>query len=377
MANVLILGGGFGGVVAAERLAKTLGPEHQITLVSRSERFLFYPALVRLAFGKCEEEDISYDLREAMLDRRIRFIKAEVERINPYARKVFLAGGEVTGEVPYDYLILALGRRLAAERVEGFREHAHHLLNVDAARRFGQAISEFDGGHIVLGFCPGSRLAVPVYEAAFALSRQLAERGMREKAHLTVISPERPGDPLGAGEVEEALLKSLEAHGIKFVPHFPITSITPERVYTHDGMNLDYKLLMLVPPFQGASAVAELGPDLTDKEGFVRVDQMMRAEGVKGVYAIGDCVSFTGPKMGHMAVHQADVAAANLLAEIEGRAPVERYHHEITLVIDAGGRDSIYLQKGLWSDDEAAVRQGRFWGWAKRVHEKYWQAQHD
>jgi NADH dehydrogenase FAD-containing subunit len=52
MANVLILGGGFGGVVAAETLAKTLAPEHQITLVSRSRQFIFYPALVRLAFGK-------------------------------------------------------------------------------------------------------------------------------------------------------------------------------------------------------------------------------------------------------------------------------------------------------------------------------------
>jgi len=59
MAKVLILGGGFGAVVAAERLAKDLGDEHQITLVSRSRRFVFYPALVRLAFGKCEPEDAS------------------------------------------------------------------------------------------------------------------------------------------------------------------------------------------------------------------------------------------------------------------------------------------------------------------------------
>src|SRR5947209_1639384 len=52
MANILILGGGFGGVVAAERLARALDPSgHQITPVSRSPRFTFYPALVRLAFG--------------------------------------------------------------------------------------------------------------------------------------------------------------------------------------------------------------------------------------------------------------------------------------------------------------------------------------
>jgi sulfide:quinone oxidoreductase len=67
MARVLILGGGFGGVVAAEALAQQLGAEHQITLISRSSRFVFYPALVRLAFGKCESDDVSFDLRNAML----------------------------------------------------------------------------------------------------------------------------------------------------------------------------------------------------------------------------------------------------------------------------------------------------------------------
>ena len=377
MANILILGGGFGGVVTAERLAKSLGHEHQITLISRTNRFIFYPGLVRLAFGKCETDDISYDLREAMLDRRIRFIEAEVERVNPYSRKAILAGGEVKGEIPYDYLVLALGRRLAVERVEGFRQHAHHLLTVDAALRFGQAVNEFKGGRVVLGFCSGARLAVPVYETAFALSRLLEERGLRERASITVISPERPTDPLGAAEVENALHSAMDAHQIKFIPHFPVTRITQDQVLTTDGLNLNYDLLMLIPPFQGASAAAEMGLDWTDKDGYVRVDKTMRVPDVEGVYAVGDCVNFGGPKMGHMAVHQAEVAARNITAEIEGREPKTLYNHEITLVIDEGGQESIYLKKELGSDEQGSVKQGRFWGWAKRVHERYWQAQHD
>lgn len=376
MANILILGGGFGGVVAAERLAKKLGREHHLTLVSRDARFVFYPALVRLAFGKCGTEDISYDLRETLLDRRVRFIEAEVERVNPYSRKAYLKGGEMIGEIPYDYLILALGRRLAIERVTGFREHAHHLLTVEAALKFGQAARDFTGGHAVLGFCPGARLPVPVYESAFALSRLLEESGLRKRASITVISPDRPGDPLGGGEIEGALRKAFDAHDIKFVPHFPITRITPEELWTTEGLNLDYDLLMLVPPFQGASAAAEMGLDFTDREGYIRVDRTMRVPDVAKVYAVGDCVNFAGPKMGHMAVQQAEVAAANIIAEIEGREADALYHHELSLVIDEGGRDSIYLEKDLLSDEPENLRQGRFWGWAKRVHGRYWQAQH-
>src|SRR5436190_21874030 len=95
MARVLILGGGFGGVVAAERLAAQLSDEHQITMVSRSRNFIFYPALVRLAFGKCEQDDVSFDLRHAMLHRRVNFIEAEVARIDPFERNVTIAHGEV------------------------------------------------------------------------------------------------------------------------------------------------------------------------------------------------------------------------------------------------------------------------------------------
>src|SRR5262245_25959931 len=97
MAKVLILGGGFGGVIAAESLARQLGDQHQITLVSRSHQFIFYPALVRLAFDKCTAEECSFDLRQSMLDRRVNFIEGEVARIDPANRKVIIARGDVEG----------------------------------------------------------------------------------------------------------------------------------------------------------------------------------------------------------------------------------------------------------------------------------------
>src|SRR5205085_9746783 len=120
MANILILGGGFAGVVAAERLARTLDlAEHQVTLVSRSRRFTFYPALVRLAFGECEPDDISYDLRDAMRSQGVRFVEATAARVDPFQRQVRVTGADFDGELKYDYLVYALGRRLATERVQG------------------------------------------------------------------------------------------------------------------------------------------------------------------------------------------------------------------------------------------------------------------
>lgn len=374
MARVLILGGGFGGVYAAESLAQQLGDEHQITLVSRDSRFVFYPALVRLAFGKCEPDDVSFDLRRSMLNRRISFIQAEVARIDPSERKAILAHGEVEGTVSYDYLVYALGRRLATERVPGFFEHAHHLLDLDGALKFGEAIRDLQEGRVVIGQCPDARLPVPIYETAFALSSWLKEHNDPESVRITVVSPTTIESEFGDDKMAAIIRQALIRQGIEVLSNFPISKVGSSVVSTDDGRDLDYKLLMLLPPFRGSSAASRLG--ITDNDGYINVDWTMKVSGAERIYAVGDCVNFAGSKMGHMAVNQAQVAAANLTAEIAGHEPITHYDHEMMMVLDVFDGDSIYFHKELWSDASASVRHGRFWTWAKRVHEKYWEAVH-
>jgi sulfide:quinone oxidoreductase len=374
MAKVLIRGGGFGGVVAAERLAERFGDEHQITLVSRSRQFVFYPALVKLAFGKSEPADVSFDLRHTLLNRRINFIEAEVAHIDPSERNVTIANGQVEGKLAYDYLVFALGRRLATERITGFYEHAHHLLNVDKAISFGKAVKQLHEGRVVFGQCSGARLPVPVYESAFALAHRLEENGERERVRITIVNPttleSELGDPAGAG----ALKKALDEHQIEFLANLNVESLTQNSAMTKSGDAISFDLLMLMPPFRGSSAASYLG--ITNEEGYINVDSTMRVTGCERIYAVGDCTNFDGPKMGHVAVRQAEVAAANLAAEIDGRAPVSHYQHEMRFVIDEIGADSLYVHKDLSTDKAATVRQGRFWSWAKQVHEKYWKVSH-
>ena len=374
MARILVLGGGFGGVVAAEALAQQLSDEHQITLVSRDNRFVFYPALVKLAFGKCEPDDVSFDLRRSMLNRRITFIQAEVVRIDPIERKAILARGDVEGAIPYDYLIFSLGRRLATERIPGFFEHAHHLLDVDGALKFGEAIRDLREGGVVIGQCPDARLPVPVYETAFALSNWLKENNDPESVRITVVSPTTIKSEFGDDKMAAIIHEALIGQGIEFLPDFPINKVGASFVSTDDERDLNYSLLMLLPPFRGSGAASRM--DITDEGGYIDVDLTMKVIGAERIYAVGDCVNFAGPKMGHMAVNQARVAASNVAAEIAGHQPIAHYDHEMLMVLDVVDGDSIYFHKDLWSDDPGSVRQGRFWRWAKRVHEKYWEAVH-
>ncbi len=374
MAKILIVGGGFGGVVAAESLARKLEREHQIVLVSRSRKFLFYPALVRLAFGRGEPDDVSFDLREAMLDRRVTFNEGEIARLHPGERHVTIARGEFTGRMHYDYLVFALGRRMATERIAGFFEHAHHLLDLDGAFKFGEALRTFQHGHIVLGYCPGARLPVPLFETAFALSRLFEGRNEAGRSAITIVSHETPQEMFGDAAIGKALSEAMQSRGIEFVSDFSIERITANRVIAGDGRAVNCDLAMVIPPFSGPGAV--LHTTITDAEGYVPVEKTMRVPGVERMYAVGDCVSLPGPKMGHMAVRQAEVAAENILAEIQGRALPAAYEHELMMVLETDGKDSIYLHKDLWTDDPAKLKQGRFWAWAKRRQEQYWKAKH-
>src|SRR5215475_1854397 len=111
MANIVVLGGGFAGVVAAESLARRLGPKHRITLVSRHREFTFFPSLVRLAFGRIKLGDVFFDLAHAMRSQRAVLMQTEVSGYDPDKRYVVVPrgprgpGGRVEQRIAYDYLV--------------------------------------------------------------------------------------------------------------------------------------------------------------------------------------------------------------------------------------------------------------------------------
>ena len=133
---------------------------------------------------------------------------------------------------------------------------------------------------------------------------------------ITIVNPDTVESELGDLAGAEALKKAVEAHQIELLTNFRIQSLRENLATTNTGDVIDFNLLMLVPPFRGSSAASHVG--ITSDEGYVNVDRTMRVIGHERIYAVGDCLNFEGPKMGHMAVRQGEVAALNLAAEIDG-----------------------------------------------------------
>ena len=374
MAQILILGGGFGGLIAAEKLTHALGNDHQVTLVSTDRRFVFYPALVRLAFGACEPDDITLDLPTKMRELNVRFVLGECQKIDTETRRATVSGKDFNGEISYDYLIIAFGRQLAEDEIPGFRKYAKHVLGIEGALDFGEELRIFSEGDLVVGMCPDAALPVPVCETAFALAERFKDAIDKQKATVTAVFPEGIDDAFGDTRLTKSLVKALSQHQISLITDFPVNEVLDRKIVSHSGRSIPFDLLMLAPPFRGRPAAAKL--EMSNEAGYVAVDEFLRVMGSRRIYAVGDIIDLPGPKLAFMAVRQGEIAADNIVSEIEGRKPVRDYKHEVTAIIDQGGADTIFLHYAIWDRSDYSLKHGTIWSWVKWFHEKLWQGSH-
>jgi len=215
---------------------------------------------------------------------------------------------------------------------------------------------------------------VPVCETAFALAQKFEAEMSDGKIRVSVIFPESVEAAFGGANLYRELEAAFKRHNIQVLYDIPISEISFDEIVSRHKHRIKCDLLMLVPTFRGNAALRGLGA--SDDFDFVKVDDWMRVHGLEKTYAVGDIVAFSGPKFAQMAVRQAEVAAANIISEIKGEKAEKVYYHEIATIIDAGGADSIYLHYGIWDDTLYRLKKGKFWGWAKEIHDRFWRAKH-
>jgi sulfide:quinone oxidoreductase len=370
MAKILILGGGFAALTAAEELGRMVGDQHEITLISENPRFLFYPALVPFVFGDFRLEEIEFDLETALKPFNIRFVHGRVTGIGTVSKTVVVAAGGFTESLHYDYMLFCVGRRLAMGAVPGSGEHSHHLLNLNEALRLRSSIDSFERGSIVVALAPESSLPVPVCELSLGLAKRFNREIADGSISVTAVFPSTVDKAFAGSTLFRDIESEFRRKGIRLVSDFPIERVDAKSVFTADGRSLNHSLLILFPPFKGQRSLLHLAP-FSDEAGFVKVNSRMQVEGCEGTYAAGDAITLPGPRFGYMAIRQGRVAAANLVSELNGEPPREEYRHDIAWAIGEKYTDPVYFHYGFWDNTLADFDDGVFFGLAKRLRERY------
>jgi sulfide:quinone oxidoreductase len=312
--RILILGGGVGGIVAATRLGRALGRDHDVTLVDRRADHVFLPAFLFLMLGERRPDDVTRKLKK-LEKRHVKVLQAEIEGIDPIAQHVVLDSGPIA----YDYLIVSLGLQTVPELIPGFAEGAHHAWEMDAALRVQSRLQSFKEGRVVIGTPPGPYRCPPApYETQWMLDTYFRSRGVRDR--ITIEAFTRDPEPVGEERFPAVWMdRESKRRNIAQYYEFLVKEIDPEKRVVKGlyGCDLPYDLLFMIPPHRPARVLLDCG--LAETENGIRVEYDTMATKWDNVYAIGDCSDMPASKAGMVAHQQADVVTHNLEVEITRR----------------------------------------------------------
>ncbi len=356
--RLVIIGGGFAGLRVLFGLKGLEGLE--IALVDSRDTSLVKPSLPEVAFSGKPVDHVRFPLDRVTKRAGVRFVRSVTERIAIDDNQVVLGTGE---RLDYDYLLIATGAHKDYDAIPGYREHGHSVCDDAEAPRLARAVEEFDGGPVVIGSARsewGTRVETPklgapcegpVGEIMFMLDAELRRRKIRDRSSISVFSP---GDEFFEDvgpEVHAALGPAISEAGIEVATAKLITGIGPGEVTFADGDSWPSHLTVLIPPYRGPGYVfASAG--LGDEKGFIPTDHEMRHLDHPNVFAAGDGTALASPKLGHIAIHQADIATASLRREITGDGEIPEYRPEIFCIMNRGGHEAtLILSNHLYGGD--------------------------
>jgi sulfide:quinone oxidoreductase len=376
MQRIVVLGGGVGGTLAANLVARRLKAEIRrgdatVTVIDDSGEHIYQPGYMYIAMGNERPERLKRPER-SLLDREVELVVGRAVEIDVAGRRVVLEGGQ---ELGYEQLVLATGSRIVPEEIEHFETEAHHFYGPDAAQRLRDALNAFEGGRIVIGIagmpykCPPAPL-----EVTFLIEHELRQRGLRERSELHYCSP--IGRAFQIPSVSEMATPILAEKGIELHTFFNVETIDPERrvIGSLEGEELPYDLLVLVPPHRGAQVVIDAG--LAPPSGWLPTDpHTLLVKGHENVYAIGDATDLPLSKAGSTAHFEAPVVAERLAAAVQGREPKGKhasYEGKVMCFFEVGDGKGTLLQFD-YQHPPRPPKPNRLWHLGKIVFNKtYW-----
>ena len=366
--EVLILGGGVGGTIVANLVAKQSAGHAHVTVVDATGIHVYQPGFLYVAIGQEQPEALKRP--EAKLLRHdISLVVDRAIRVDPAAQKVTLESGRT---LRYDELLLSTGSRTVMEEVPGGLG-AHDFYTMAGAQRLFKTLQKFEGGTIVLGVAgiPYKCPPAPV-EFVFLLDDYLRARGIRDKCQIKLLSPLNRAFTIEA--TSKLVQPILAERGIELTGFFNVESVdaVARTVTSLEGETVEYDMLVLVPPHRGQKLIEDSG--LGDERGWVPVDKnTLKHTRFEHIWAIGDTTSIPISKSGSVAHYEATVAAAEITAAVKGEAaPAHVYDGKVMCFLETGQGQATTIRFD-YNHPPVSPSPARRWHWAKLLFNKtYW-----
>ena len=358
MAEIVIMGAGLGGVIAAYEMKGQMRPEDKLTVVTKDRIYHFVPSNPWVAVKWRTREAVEVDLAPIFARRDIAFKPSPVTKLVPGENRLQLEDGST---LHYDYLIITTGPELAFDEIEGMGPNGftNSICHIDHAEKAAANFEEFcrNPGPIIVGAAQGASCFGPAYEYTFILDTELRRRKIRDRVPMTFVTAEPYIGHLGldgVGDTKGILESAMRERHIKWLTNSRLkrvenSKMTVEEV-AEDGSvkttrELPFNFSMVLPAFRGIAPLCGID-GLVNPRGMVVVDKHQQNPNFKNIFSAGVCVAIPPvgptpvpcgiPKTGFMIESMVTATVMNIGQMLRGKAPTHQGTWNAVCLADFG-----------------------------------------
>jgi len=376
MANIVIVGGGFGGLGAALGLEKkfrrdrfdklTAGKNIGITLIDKRDYHLFTPNLFEVAASEEElttisqmKKSITLPFTEILRSKNIKFIQSDLKRINPEKKQLELDHKQIS----YDYLILAMGSETNFFDIPGAQKYALVLKDLPDALRIRNQIEfaiearKFDISKktVRVVMAGGGYAGVELVGELKGLADFLAWKSQypREKIEIEIIEGENSLMPGSPGRVSRQAYDRLRELGVRIRVSARISEVDGHFVGLMSGEKIAYDILLWTA---GTKAQDSHMPGVEmDRKGRLRVNEFFQVQNYHNIFALGDMAAVlddkgrAAPGSAQDANDQARYLAYAFPFILKNQKPPMLYKNiKHGFIVNVGGKWAILSDSGIY-----------------------------
>jgi len=307
--EVLVIGGGFGGVYATRALLKK---GYKVTLISKTNFFIFTPLLHEVATGSLNSNDVTFEYSDFFRNKKFTFFRENIIEVNFEERYVVTSDGE---RVTYDYLIYSTGSTTNFYGASG-QEFALELKSIEDAGILKRRIVTLAQGierDIVINVVGGGPTGV---ELAFELEEFLEAVKRHSPTLNYTLRLLHAGDVLCGTfpkDIQNYALREMRKEGIEVRLNTTVQEIVKDGVITKEGEKIPGDLTIWTAGVTPQTSCIDL--KYKDERGNIIVDKDLRIVGREREFALGDIITHADarlPKLAQTATKQGPIAARNI-----------------------------------------------------------------
>ncbi len=369
--RIVVLGGGSGGTMTANRLGRQLGQEIkngevEVVLIANTDTHIYQPGYLFIAMNEKEPEHFIRK-ENRLVHRNVKLVFDDIVKIDKDQNVLHSA----KQKYPYDYLVVSTGSHPDFNSVPGLKEGSDNFYTLDGAIKLRDKLANMTEGRILLTVDVPHKCPAAPLEIILMLDDYFRKKGVRDKVELKYTYPINRIHSLQP--VADWAQPQFEKRNILSETFFNLEAVDPERkvAITMDGEEHPFDILISIPAHTGAPVIID--SRLGDEDGFIPTDRYsLKMEESDNVYVVGDATNLPISKAGSTAHYQTEVVVPNIINRIKGRPETARYSGKVACFLENSLEDASMITFD-YNNPPAPATTSDLLHWFKSVYnELYW-----